>query len=122
MKRALLLGLCPVLVLGCAALLVGCRARPPAQGAEAVPPWFEDVTEEVGLDFLHDAGPVDDKYFMPQIVGSGCALFDFDGDGLLDVYLLNNGGPKGRPNKLSKHMPDANFKNLRQAPAPSFPD
>jgi len=43
-------------------------------------PWFEDVTAEMGLDFVHDPGPVptDDHYFMPQIVGSGAALFDND--------------------------------------------
>src|SRR4051794_35309973 len=55
-------------------------------------PWFEDVTEKLGLDFRHDAGPTG-TFFMPQIVGSGAALFDFDNDGLLDVYLLQNNGP-----------------------------
>ncbi|HWG43365.1 MAG TPA: hypothetical protein VN688_11320, partial [Gemmataceae bacterium] len=57
------------------------------------PEWFEDVTKRVGLDFVHDPGPLDGKYFMPQIVGSGAALFDFDSDGRLDIYLLHNGGP-----------------------------
>src|SRR4051794_40144947 len=80
----------------------GCSRRPDAPAA----PWFEDVTAEVGLDFTHDAGPVDQRYFMPQIVGSGAALFDFDGDGRLDIYLLNNGGPKGRPNQLYKQKSD----------------
>jgi hypothetical protein len=37
---------------------------------------------------------------MPQMVGSGAALFDADGDGKLDIYLLNNGGPKGAKNRL----------------------
>jgi hypothetical protein len=44
------------------------------------PPWFEDVTDRVGLNFVHDPGPPD-TYFMPQQVGSGAALFDFDKDG-----------------------------------------
>src|SRR5260370_16830395 len=40
--------------------------------------WFEDVTEKVGLRFQHEAGPlpVDDHYFMPQLVGSGASMFD----------------------------------------------
>ena len=59
--------------------------------------WFEDATKQSGIDFVHDCGPLDGKYFMPQIVGSGAALFDCDGDGRLDVYLLNNGGPKRLP-------------------------
>src|SRR5207245_1844161 len=67
------------------------EATPPAAPPEE--PWFVDVTNEVGLDFVHDAGPVGD-YFMPQQVGSGAAFFDFDNDGLLDIYLLQNGGPK----------------------------
>src|SRR5215471_8261407 len=56
-------------------------------------PWFEDVTDKVGLSFVHDCGPVGD-YFMPQQVGSGAAFFDFNNDGRLDIYLLQNGGPK----------------------------
>ena len=75
------------------------------------PPWFADVTDEVGLHFTHDAGPTGD-YFMPQQVGSGAALFDFDGDGRLDIYLLQNGGPDGPKNVLYKQMPDGTFRDV----------
>jgi enediyne biosynthesis protein E4 len=71
--------------------------------------WFEDVTERLGLNFIHDAGPLDGKYFMPQIVGSGAALFDCDGDGRLDIYLLQNGGPRGAPNRLFRQGRDGHF-------------
>src|SRR5207248_2072212 len=48
---------------------------PVSAAAEADgPPWFVDVTAESGLNFVHDAGSVG-SYFMPQIVGSGAALF-----------------------------------------------
>src|ERR1019366_9028902 len=73
------------------------RPQTPASGAApqtAAPAWFIDVTEEVGLHFVHDAGPVG-GYFMPQQVGSGAALFDFNNDGRLDILLLQNGGPDG---------------------------
>jgi hypothetical protein len=89
---------------------VGCTGRPPVMEPEG-PIWFEDVTDEVGLQFVHDAGTVG-NYFLPELMGSGAALFDFDGDGLLDIYLLNNGGPKGRPNQLFKQMPDHTFRNV----------
>jgi hypothetical protein len=77
--------------------------RPASPNAsEQVPenaPWFEDVTDEVGIHFVHDAGPTG-TYFLPQQVGSGAAFFDFDGDGLLDIYLLQNGGPKWAQKRL----------------------
>ena len=49
---------------------------------------------------------------MPQQVGSGAALFDFDGDGRLDIYLLQNGGPKGAKNRLYQQTPDGTFKDV----------
>ena len=76
------------------------------------PPWFADVTDEVGLDFTHDAGPVGD-YFMPQQVGSGAAIFDFDNDGLPDLYLLQNGGPQSTStNRLYKQLPGGTFRDV----------
>jgi hypothetical protein len=74
--------------------------------------WFIDVTDAVGLDFVHDSGPLDD-FFTPQIHGSGVALFDYDGDGRCDIYLLTNGGPRSSSiNRLYKNMPDGTFKDV----------
>jgi hypothetical protein len=76
------------------------------------PPWFADVTDKVGLKFVHDAGRLG-KYFMPQIIGSGAALFDFTADGRIKyLYLLQNGGPKGAKNQLFEQQPDGTFKNV----------
>ncbi len=82
-------------------------------------PWFDDVTGKVGLDFVHDAGPVGD-YLMPQSLGSGAALFDFDGDGRLDIYLLNNGGPTGAPNRLFRQLPDGKFQDASKGSGLDF--
>ena len=88
-------------------------AAPDDAPAFTGPGWFADVTDEVGLDFVHDAGPADGAYFMPQIIGSGAALFDFDGDGRLDIYLLQNGGPNPPPRTSStSSCPDGNFQDV----------
>jgi hypothetical protein len=107
-RRTTLAGPCLLLV---AVVFLGCgKPAPPPAAAE--PGWFEDVTAARGIDFTHDPGPLDGRYFMPQIVGSGCALFDMDGDGRPDVYLLNNGGPKGRPNALYRQKEDGTFQDV----------
>lgn len=103
MKPWRLIGWCLPVAVAAGLLVWLCRPQPstppPAEDTPLGPPWFADVTDAWGLSFVHDAGPVG-HYFMPQALGSGAALFDFDGDGLLDIYLVQNGGPKGAKNRL----------------------
>src|SRR5262249_19656432 len=108
-----LLILCPAIVAACLWFALPREEDPePTTEAPAGPPWFVDVTDELGLDFVHDAGPMD-SYFVPEIVGSGAALFDFNNDGLLDIYLLQNGGPGSRStNRLYQQLPDGKFRDV----------
>ncbi len=103
------------LMVALAGLPLGCQRRdaPTAVSvAEPLIPWFEDVTEQLGLDFVHDAGPVG-GYFMPQQIGSGAAFFDFNNDGRLDIYLLQNGGPaSSSTNRLYQQLPDGHFHDV----------
>jgi hypothetical protein len=56
-------------------------------GLAGAPVLFRDAEEESGLRFRHFAGATG-EYYMPEIMGGGGALFDYDGDGDLDVFLV----------------------------------
>jgi hypothetical protein len=94
-------------------LALGHRSGPAGTPPEAAgPPWFEDVTDAVGLTFTHDAGP-GGSYFLPQVIGSGAALFDYDNDGRLDIYLVQNAGPRSAAkNRLCHQKADGTFEDV----------
>ena len=85
-------------------------ARAPAD-APAGPPWFEDVTARVKLNFHQQAGPPT-AHFMPQVMGSGLAAFDADNDGRFDLLLLNNAGPaSGATHRFYRQNADGTFRD-----------
>ena len=49
---------------------------------------FTAVTETAGLRFQHADGRSGQRYFL-ETVGSGVAFFDYDADGLIDIYFVN---------------------------------
>ncbi len=57
---------------------------------------FTDVAEEAGVNFRHTTGQETRRMLYPEIMGAGVILFDYDGDGDLDVYFLNGNYLKGK--------------------------
>ncbi|MBM3277396.1 MAG: CRTAC1 family protein [Candidatus Handelsmanbacteria bacterium] len=83
---------------------------------------FADVTAGAGISFRHQTG-ASGKKWMPETMGSGCALFDFDGDDRLDILLVNSAYWPGhakandRPtSKLYRNLGKGRFEDVtRQA-------
>ncbi|MEM0926291.1 MAG: VCBS repeat-containing protein [Planctomycetota bacterium] len=48
-----------------------------------------DVTQESGISFRHHAGKRGEK-LLPETMGSGCAVFDYDNDGNQDLFFVNS--------------------------------
>ena len=70
-----------------------------AKGPSAPPSsvQFKDITSQAGIHFKHNAGKEGKKY-LPETMGAGVALFDYNGDGKLDMLFVNSKDltPRGR--------------------------
>ena len=53
-----------------------------------------DVTKQTGISFVHTDGSSGQRYIV-ETVTAGLALFDYDNDGLIDIYFLNGSPLKG---------------------------
>ena len=58
--------------------------------ADAPLPQFVDATREAGIAFQHVNGASPDKHLV-ETMGSGGLFFDYDGDGWIDVFLVDGG-------------------------------
>ncbi|TWT60871.1 FG-GAP repeat protein [Rubinisphaera italica] len=80
--------------------------------------WFLDVTSETGINFHHHSGRESQQFTMVETFGSGIAVFDYDLDGLLDIYCVGGGAISsdlaisGIPGRLYRNMGNFRFEDV----------
>ena len=79
----------------CLACVAGFASVKAWQATRETPGNFVEITAASGVHFQHVASHTSKKY-LPETMGSGVALFDYDNDGRLDIFLVN-GAPLNDP-------------------------
>jgi hypothetical protein len=108
-------------------VLAAAQAVPPANSGGVIPGRFSDITTAAGVRFQHVAPHTSRKYLL-ETMAPGVALFDFDNDGRLDIFVTN-GAPLADPtpkgtiprktgpedwNRLYHQKPDGTFEDVTE--------
>jgi hypothetical protein len=79
---------------------------------------FTDIAKEAGLVLPVVYGEADHKDYILETVGCGCAFFDYDNDGWMDIFLLSGssmaGAPSGASNRLYRNNRDGTFSDVTE--------
>src|SRR6266849_399783 len=80
--------------------------------------YFTDVAKEAGLTMRNVFGGVYTKKYIIETTGTGVAIFDYDNDGWLDIFIVNGttleGFPAGKAptNHLYRNNHDGTFSDV----------
>jgi hypothetical protein len=85
------------------------RGKRTVLAAAFADPLFIEAATTSGLTFTHVNGAAG-RYYMPELMGAGVALLDYDKDGDLDVFLVQ-GGPLESPAKEAATQTSRLFRN-----------
>ena len=83
---------------------------------------FVDATVEAGLDFTHLSGMAGELWTL-EIIGAGVGILDYDGDGRMDIWLVQGGPLVGRvtaelpSDRLFRNVGELAFKDVTEAAA-----
>ncbi len=126
----LVLALAGIAIKQLAGVRAGSGARPPAPALAVTPPvpagpedLFEDVTERAGIHFVHQFCDTKIANIIESNGAGGCWL-DYDGDGWMDLFLVNSGpldgvthhapGTARQPNRLYRNRGDGTFEDVTE--------
>ena len=83
---------------------------------------FRDIAAQLGIDvdFISEYSTNEVDFFLYQANGGGLAAFDYDLDGLCDLYVVQTGGDpqaidNSAPNQFFRQMSGAQFLAIEQA-------
>jgi hypothetical protein len=109
------------------AAFVACRPdpAPPASPPEILPPeevgpaYFSEITESTGVSLTYRNGEEANHLAILESLGGGVALLDYDGDGLLDIFLTGGGRFQGKqilglPCKLYRNLGNGKFEDVTE--------
>jgi hypothetical protein len=97
-------------------LFVTFAAASAFQPSAAAKRLFREITQEAGITFQHHAAP--EKKFIVESMSGGVALFDYDNDGLPDIYLVDSltvdtaGDPKAARSALYHNLGHGRFQDV----------
>jgi hypothetical protein len=105
----------PLALVLCFAHSAGARQSAPPHRS---PVTFEEVPpKSSGITWTHNNAHSPERY-LPETLGAGCAFFDYDGDGWMDIYLVNSGAsdfyapPAPLKNALYRNNHDGTFTDV----------
>ncbi|MGI8958486.1 MAG: CRTAC1 family protein [Bryobacteraceae bacterium] len=79
---------------------------------------FTDIAVQAGLRYPSIYGPVDHKDYIIETVGCGCAFFDYDNDGWMDLLVLSGSRvadvPKDTSSRLYRNNRDGTFTDVTE--------
>lgn len=90
-------------------------ARVAAAGQLLADDWFEDLTPETGVRFVARNGRESGRFWLIESFGGGAAQFDYDLDGLADLFFTGGGTISPIPEPPAAHgLPPGLFRNAGQ--------
>src|SRR6266853_1721453 len=102
-------------------VILGAGFSGPVRSAESTAPLFVEVPDgRSRISWAHENARSDSRY-LPETMGPGCAFFDYDNDGWMDIYLVNSGPcdffrpQKPIRNALYKNNRDGTFTDVTDA-------